>query len=82
MITPQTCPVCNLPVGPQTTAPAELFPFCSPRCRSVDLFRWSEGKYAIVENISERADLLEDYLEEVDKRADELEVQGDDDSGW
>ena len=26
------------------------FPFCSPRCRQIDLYRWSEGKYAIVED--------------------------------
>jgi len=82
MITPQTCPVCNRQVGPQTNVPADLFPFCSPRCRSVDLFRWSEGKYAIVENIAEREDLLEDYLEEVEKRADELDENPDDAGSW
>ena len=28
-----------------------LFPFCSVRCQQIDLYRWSEGKYAIVEPI-------------------------------
>ena len=28
-----------------------MFPFCSERCRQIDLYRWSEGKYAIVEPI-------------------------------
>jgi len=26
-----------------------MFPFCSERCRQVDLLRWCEGKYAIIE---------------------------------
>lgn len=46
MIRPQTCPVC------ETALPAErtrLFPFCSERCRQVDLLRWCDGRYAIVE---------------------------------
>lgn len=50
MIRPQTCPICDkdlIAVG----APPELFPFCSQRCREVDLYRWSIGKYAIVEPI-------------------------------
>jgi endogenous inhibitor of DNA gyrase (YacG/DUF329 family) len=28
-----------------------LIPFCSERCQQIDLYRWSEGKYAIVEPI-------------------------------
>jgi uncharacterized protein len=28
------------------------FPFCSERCRQVDLLRWSQGKYAIVEPLT------------------------------
>ena len=31
-----------------------LFPFCSERCRQVDLLRWSQGKYAIVEPLDPR----------------------------
>jgi hypothetical protein len=49
MIRPLECPICHKPV----LAPAEKmptwFPFCSERCRQVDLLRWSKGKYAIVE---------------------------------
>ncbi|MCA9094516.1 MAG: DNA gyrase inhibitor YacG [Planctomycetaceae bacterium] len=26
-------------------------PFCSSRCRQIDFFRWSDGKYKIVEEI-------------------------------
>ncbi|MCA9015222.1 MAG: DNA gyrase inhibitor YacG, partial [Planctomycetaceae bacterium] len=30
------------------------FPFCSKKCRDVDFFRWSEGRYAIVEELDPR----------------------------
>ena len=48
MIRPQTCPICEKELI-ASGAPPEWFPFCSQRCREVDLYRWSLGKYAIVE---------------------------------
>ena len=36
-----TCPICGKP------AVAASRPFCSPRCRDVDLHRWLSGAYAI-----------------------------------
>jgi endogenous inhibitor of DNA gyrase (YacG/DUF329 family) len=37
-----------------------LIPFCSDRCKSIDLLRWSEGRYAIVEQLSpDEAELLQ-----------------------
>lgn len=38
---PQPCPECNRP------STHENFPFCSERCRSIDLGRWLSGSYAI-----------------------------------
>lgn len=35
------CPVCSKP------APAQHAPFCSERCRTVDLNRWFTGAYAV-----------------------------------
>lgn len=35
------CPICYKP------SHAESFPFCSNRCRQVDLHRWFSGKYFI-----------------------------------
>jgi endogenous inhibitor of DNA gyrase (YacG/DUF329 family) len=35
------CPICNRP------ADAKARPFCSPRCRDVDLNRWFSGSYII-----------------------------------
>ena len=38
---PRPCPVCGKPAAPA------LRPFCSERCRQVDLGRWLAGDYAI-----------------------------------
>jgi hypothetical protein len=35
------CPICGKPAGEKTR------PFCSPRCRDVDLNRWFTGSYAV-----------------------------------
>ncbi|MBP0491820.1 DNA gyrase inhibitor YacG [Roseomonas indoligenes] len=35
------CPICGRPAQPATR------PFCSPRCRAVDLGRWLGGTYAV-----------------------------------
>ena len=37
------CPVCGKPVTPENTSR----PFCTPRCRQVDLGRWLAGDYAV-----------------------------------
>ena len=38
---PKPCPECGKPGNPAT------LPFCSPRCRDVDLNRWLSGRYVI-----------------------------------
>ncbi|MEH2523616.1 MULTISPECIES: DNA gyrase inhibitor YacG [unclassified Bradyrhizobium] len=38
---PKPCPVCGKPAHPDT------LPFCSSRCRDVDLNRWLSGRYVI-----------------------------------
>ena len=38
-----TCPICKKEV--EGTAPE--FPFCSERCRIIDLGNWASGKYVI-----------------------------------
>ncbi len=64
MIKPLTCPVCNKALPPQVTQNSGVFPFCSARCKNVDLFRWSDGKYAIVEDLAQRPDILQEILED------------------
>jgi len=39
--TGKPCPECGKPANPAT------LPFCSPRCRDVDLNRWLSGRYVI-----------------------------------
>jgi endogenous inhibitor of DNA gyrase (YacG/DUF329 family) len=38
---PKPCPECGKPANPTT------LPFCSKRCRDVDLNRWLSGSYVI-----------------------------------
>ncbi|NOX57108.1 MAG: DNA gyrase inhibitor YacG [Planctomycetes bacterium] len=49
MIRPTTCPICHKTLPPDAAKRSRFFPFCSERCRQIDFFRWTDGKYAIVE---------------------------------
>ena len=40
------CPICDKPTDSEARAD---FPFCSERCRLLDLGNWSSGKYVISE---------------------------------
>jgi endogenous inhibitor of DNA gyrase (YacG/DUF329 family) len=44
------CPECGKPANPAT------LPFCSPRCRDVDLNRWLSGSYVIPGKDNEEED--------------------------
>jgi endogenous inhibitor of DNA gyrase (YacG/DUF329 family) len=52
MIRPQTCPICGKDLAADAALESDFFPFCSKRCRQVDLYRWSEGKYAVIEPLT------------------------------
>jgi uncharacterized protein len=42
------CPICKKPVDEaELGKPGSYFPFCSDRCRLIDLGRWFSGRYAI-----------------------------------
>jgi hypothetical protein len=43
------CPICKKPVTDDDPPPGQqsYFPFCSERCKLVDLGRWMNGKYQI-----------------------------------
>jgi len=69
MIRPLTCPICRKPVVPYETGGNRFFPFCSERCRQVDLLRWSKGQYAIIDELT--PERLVEELEE-QGRLDEL----------
>jgi uncharacterized protein len=38
---PKPCPICGKPAVPS------VLPFCSSRCRDVDLNRWFSGSYVV-----------------------------------
>jgi endogenous inhibitor of DNA gyrase (YacG/DUF329 family) len=41
------CPVCGKPFAVDSLADLPSFPFCSDRCRLIDLGRWLDGSYTI-----------------------------------
>lgn len=43
----RTCPICHKPAAARVDNPA--FPFCSRRCRLVDLGRWLGEEYRVPE---------------------------------
>ncbi|AKQ65559.1 hypothetical protein A176_002471 [Myxococcus hansupus] len=51
------CPICQKPVAPRGTNTA--FPFCSKRCRAVDLGRWLGEEYRVPDR---QADEQEDEV--------------------
>jgi len=46
---PLKCPTC----GAAVSADSDAFPFCSTRCRMVDLGRWLDGRYVVSREVSE-----------------------------
>ncbi|MFZ4126129.1 MAG: DNA gyrase inhibitor YacG [Rickettsiales bacterium] len=60
-----TCPTCQKPTV------AEFKPFCSKRCREVDLNRWFTGSYAVP--AVELDDIDEESIEEMLKTAEKEE---------
>jgi len=43
------CPICSKSYAIAVLADLPFFPFCSQRCRLIDLGRWIDGAYAIPE---------------------------------
>ncbi len=48
------CPICRSRVAPHTPT----FPFCSSRCKTIDLGRWMDGRYRISREVNWEADDL------------------------
>ena len=44
-----SCPTCKVPVDAKNPE----MPFCSPRCRLIDLGKWASGAYVISEPLSD-----------------------------
>lgn len=56
------CPTCRQELGKERSP---YRPFCSERCKMVDLGRWLDGSYAIPGEPAEDADLEADLQPEV-----------------
>lgn len=41
------CPICKKPVPAPKPGEKSFYPFCSERCKLIDLGRWLGGKYQI-----------------------------------
>ena len=63
MTTPK-CPICRVPV-----ASREAFPFCSDRCRLIDLGRWLGGEYRIPTEEAPGSETQSEPEEETDECA-------------
>ena len=46
------CPICKKAVAKA----AEDFPFCSERCRTIDLGKWASGQYVVSTQIQDTDD--------------------------
>ena len=46
----RACPVCNKPV----TREEDPYPFCSKRCRLVDLGEWFDGSYRVTRPVGDQ----------------------------
>ena len=53
MVRPVRCPICRRPL-PVLDADAPYRPFCSTRCRSIDLGGWLDGRYRISRPLEEQ----------------------------
>jgi endogenous inhibitor of DNA gyrase (YacG/DUF329 family) len=60
------CPICKKAV--KNTDPD--FPFCSPRCRTIDLGKWASGDYVVTAPVSDAEEGLRER--NIEDNEDEL----------
>jgi hypothetical protein len=56
------CPICKKPT--KTTDPD--FPFCSERCRLIDLGKWASGGYVISSPVADTDEALPDNTDDTE----------------
>ncbi len=59
------CPICDRSMEGQGTAEWPEFPFCSPRCRLIDLGRWLGGAYRLPSPTAEERPAEDDDHDEI-----------------
>lgn len=59
------CPICKKSYGFERLSDQPFFPFCSERCKLVDLGRWIDGSYTISRELNEEElEIVEEMIEE------------------
>jgi len=53
--TPSTCAICGKALEEGAAQNSSLYPFCSQRCKQIDLLRWCDGRYAVVNDMDPEA---------------------------
>jgi uncharacterized protein len=56
------CPICRKPIRIKD----EEFPFCSQRCRTIDLGKWASGAYVIASPVQDTEEGMADLSREPD----------------
>jgi uncharacterized protein len=56
------CPTCKKPVKSKDAE----FPFCSERCRLIDLGKWASGAYVISSPVQDTSDGMPDNSDDED----------------
>lgn len=59
------CPICHTVSNAQTREEASFRPFCSERCKLIDLGRWLDGTYLIKEPMT--AENVEELFPEAEQ---------------
>jgi endogenous inhibitor of DNA gyrase (YacG/DUF329 family) len=57
------CPICKK----QVTSKDAEFPFCSDRCRLIDLGKWASGGYVISSSVQDTGEGMEDLSRDPDE---------------
>jgi uncharacterized protein len=57
------CPICKKSV--KSSDPE--FPFCSERCRIVDLGKWASGAYVVTSPVRDTSEAVEEQRDESEK---------------
>jgi endogenous inhibitor of DNA gyrase (YacG/DUF329 family) len=59
------CPICKK----QVTSKDAEFPFCSDRCRLIDLGKWASGGYVISSPVQDTGEGMEDLSRDPDENS-------------
>jgi endogenous inhibitor of DNA gyrase (YacG/DUF329 family) len=64
-MTKASCPICKKKMQFERLSDESFFPFCSDRCKLVDLGRWIDGSYTISRELNEEElEIVEELIEE------------------